>query len=98
VEKSLQELGDKVPGDKKKELEDGIAAVREALKADGDVEGLKKQAEALAEKMAAVSTEVYKNAKPSGEAAGGPEAPEGAAKDSKVVDADFEVVDDKKKD
>jgi molecular chaperone DnaK len=93
VEKSLKELGDKVPADKKKELEDGIAAVREALGKD-DVEALKKQADALAEKMAAVSTEVYKNAKPEGDAAGA--APE-AGKDGKVVDADFEVVDKDKK-
>jgi molecular chaperone DnaK len=92
VEKSLKELGDKVPADKKKELEDGVAAVREALGKD-DVEALKKQADALAEKMAAVSTEVYKNAKPEGGAASA--APEG--KDGNVVDADFEVVDKDKK-
>jgi len=96
VEKSLKELGDKVPADKKKELEDEAAALREELKKDGDAESLKKKAEALAEKMAAVSTEIYKNAKPEA----GPEAaagqPEGA-KDGKVVDADFEVVDEKKK-
>jgi molecular chaperone DnaK len=97
VEKSLKELGDKVPADKKKELEDEAAALREELKKEGDAESLKKKAEALAEKMAAVSTEIYKNAKP---AEGGPEAAAGqpdAAKGDKVVDADFEVVDEKKK-
>ena len=93
TEKTLKELGDKVPADKKAELEADVAAVREALKNESDVEALKKLSEALAEKMAAVSTELYKNAKPEGQPAEG-EAP----KDSKVVDADFEVVDDKKKD
>ena len=69
--------------------------MREALKNESDVEALKKQAEALAEKMSAVSTEIYKNAKPEGAAADAGAAPEG--KDEKVVDADFEVVDKDKK-
>jgi molecular chaperone DnaK len=89
TEKTLKELGDKVPADKKKELEDGIAALREALKGE-DAELLKKKSDELAEKMAAVSTELYKNAKPEGGEAGA--APE-QGKDGKVVDADFEVVD-----
>jgi molecular chaperone DnaK len=97
TEKTLKELGDKVPADKKKELEDGVAALREALKNEGDIEALKKQSEALAEKMAAVSTEIYKNAKPEGAPAEGAAAPEGEGKDGKVVDADFEVVDGKDK-
>jgi molecular chaperone DnaK len=96
VEKTLKELGDKVPAEKKKELEDGVASLREALKNEGDVEALKKQAEALAAKMQAVSTEIYKNAKPESASAGsGGAAPEGSAGDGKVVDADFEVVDGK---
>jgi molecular chaperone DnaK len=96
TEKTLKELGDKVPADKKKELEDGVAALREALKNEGDTEGLKKQAEALAEKMTAVSTEIYKNAKPEGGSEGSAQ-PQGAAEEGKVVDADFEVVDGKDK-
>jgi molecular chaperone DnaK len=96
TEKTLKELGDKVPEDKKKELSDGVAALREALKNEGDTEALKKQAEALAEKMTAVSTEIYKNAAPQG-AAEGSAAPQGGANDGKVVDADFEVVDGKDK-
>ncbi|MGH7441368.1 MAG: Hsp70 family protein, partial [bacterium] len=95
VEKSLKELGDKVPADKRKELEDAAAALRDDLKKDGDVEGLKKKAEALAESMAAVSTELYKNAKPEGAPQEGA-APEQAAPEAKTVDADFEVVDEKK--
>ena len=97
TEKTLKELGDKVPADKRKELEDSAAALREDLKKEGDAEELKKKAEALAEGMAAVSTELYKNAKPEGAPQGEPEgAAAGAAGDGKTVDAEFEVVDEKK--
>jgi len=98
TEKTLQELGDKVPADKRKELEDAIAALREDLKNEGDAEALKKKAEALAEAMSAVSTELYKNAKPEGAPQGSPEGAAQAAPEGKTVDADFEVVDEKKKD
>jgi molecular chaperone DnaK len=88
-----------VPADKRKELEESIASLREDLKGDGDAEALKKKAEALAEAMAAVSAELYKNAKPEGAPQGSPEgAAQAAAPDGKTVDADFEVVDEKKKD
>ena len=100
VEKSLKELGDKVPADKRKQLEDSVASLKEELAKDGDAEALKKKAEALAEEMAAVSTEIYKNAAPEGAAQGS--APEGGPAQNggsgKTVDADFEVVDEKKKD
>ncbi len=64
TERSLKELGEKVPAEKKAELDALIAKIREELKAEGAPEGLKKAAEELAEKMAAVSTELYKNAAP----------------------------------
>jgi molecular chaperone DnaK len=93
TERSLKELGDKVPADKKAEIETLIAKVREELKADGASEGLKKAAEELAEKMAAVSTEVYKNAKPEGAADAGAGAAAGG-KNDQVEEA--QVVDEKK--
>jgi molecular chaperone DnaK len=88
-EKSLKELGDKVPGDKKAEAEALIAKVREALKLEGASADLKKASDELAEKMAAISTEVYKNATPPEGAA----APEDGAK-PEVEEA--QVVDEKK--
>jgi molecular chaperone DnaK len=88
TERSLKELGDKVPADKKAELDTLIAKVREELKNDGASEALKKAAEELAEKMAAVSTEIYKNAAPnaSGPEAAGTEAGKEAVEDAQVVD------------
>ena len=97
---TLKDLGDKVPEDKRKQIEEAATALEAELKADGNAETLKKKSEALAELMAAVSTELYRDAKPQGQGAA-PE-PGGAAGDSagaaggKTVDADFEVVDEKK--
>jgi len=102
-EKQLKELGDKIPADKKSEIEAAIAAVREALKGS-DTDAIKSTYDTLQNKFQAVSEELYKNASAqagaagAGEQAAGPEA--GAAKpkkDGDVVDAEFEVVDDDKK-
>jgi molecular chaperone DnaK len=105
-EKQLKELGDKIPGDKKTEIEAAIAAVREALKGS-DSDAIKSTYDALQTKFQAASEEIYKNAAAQAGAAGGAAGPEpqagpdaGAAKPKKegdVVDAEFEVVDDDKK-
>ena len=104
-EKQLKELGDKIPADKKAEIESAIEAVREALKGS-DSDAIKSAYDALQTKFQAASEELYKNAAAQAQAAGGeagqpgagPEA--GAAqpkKEGDVVDAEFEVVDEDKK-
>ena len=99
-EKQLTELGDKLDGAKKKEIEDEIAKVREALKGS-DIEAVKSSYESLQTKFQEISAELYKNAAASG-AGAGPEAGAGAApepeakKDADVVDAEFEMVDEDK--
>jgi molecular chaperone DnaK len=92
AEKALADLGDKAPADKKAAAEASIAKVREALKKEGADEELTKEAEELAKLVADLSAEAAKNAPPADGGAGG-----GEAKDKNVVDADFEVVDEKKK-
>jgi len=105
-EKQIKELGDKLPEEKKKEIEDAIAAVREALKGS-DVAAIKSAHEALQAKFQSVSEEIYKAAAAQG---AGPEAAAGAAGaeaenpasskakgDDNVVDADFEVIDEDQK-
>lgn len=99
-EKQLKELGDKIPADKKSEIESAVKAVRDALNGS-DVDAIKASYEALQQKFQGISEELYKNA---GAAAPGAESSEpksaggnGKAKDSDVVDAEFEVVDDDKK-
>jgi molecular chaperone DnaK len=100
-EKQLKELGDKIPGDKKSDIESAIAAVREALKGS-DTDAIKSAYDTLQNKFQAVSEELYKAASAQAGAAGeGHEhADAGAAKPKKegdVVDAEFEVVDEDKK-
>jgi len=109
-EKQLKDLGDKLPGDKKTEIEGKIAAVREALKGS-DTDAIKAAYDDLQNKFQSVSEELYKQAAASqGGAAGagpgaGPEASGGASadagaqkkQDGDVVDAEFEVVDEDKK-
>ncbi|HEV2045048.1 MAG TPA: Hsp70 family protein, partial [Chthoniobacterales bacterium] len=112
-EKQLKELGDKVPADKKKGVEDAIAAVREAINKN-DTDAMKRTYDELQNKFQDISAELYKQASaqagpaPGGGPQPGPEAgarpgPEqgGPAKrgggDGDVVDAEFEVVDEDKK-
>ena len=105
-EKQLKDLGDKVPGNLKKDVEDLVAKVREAL-TGSDTEAIKSSADALQAKFQEVSSELYKQASaqqappaPEGDTAGpGPEAASdaGAKKQGDVVDAEFEMVDEDKK-
>jgi molecular chaperone DnaK len=100
-EKQLRELGDKISGDQKKNVEDAIKDLREKLTGN-DVDAIKRATEELQTRFQAISAELYKQAAsqqqqpppPTGEAEGA----KGEAKpDERVVDADFEVVDDDKK-
>ena len=105
-EKQLKDLGDKVPGNLKKDVEDLVAKVREAL-TGSDTEAIKSSADALQAKFQEVSSELYKQASaqqapptPEGDTAGpGSEAANdaGAKKQGDVVDAEFEMVDEDKK-
>jgi molecular chaperone DnaK len=108
-EKQLKEMGDKLPGNTKVEIEERIAKVREALKGN-DVEAIKTAYTELQNKFQAASEEMYKQAAAAGQGgaggagpgpeAGGPQGggSTGAKKDSgDVVDAEFEVVDEDKK-
>ena len=108
-EKQVADLGEKISGDQKADIQKKIETVREALKGN-DTEAIKTAYTELQNKFQSVSEELYKNAAASGAGAtagaGGPDvggAPQGErqsgpAKDQgDVVDAEFEVVDDDKK-
>jgi molecular chaperone DnaK len=107
-EKQLKDLGDKVPADKRKSVEDAIAKVREAINAN-DTDAMKRTYEDLQNKFQEVSADLYKQAAasagpgPGAEAGGrpGPQAEpqtDGPRKNQgDVVDAEFEVVDEDKK-
>ena len=106
-EKQLKDLGDKVPEDKKKSVEDAIAKVREAINAN-DTDAMKRTYEDLQNKFQEISADLYKQAAASAGPTPGPdmggrpgpqaEPQEGPRKDQgDVVDAEFEVVDENKK-
>jgi len=106
-EKQLKELGDKLDGAKKKEIEDAIAKVREVLKGN-DTDAIKSASDELQRKFQSVSEDLYKaaaaaqqgaQAGPNPQAAGGAASDGGGSskKDSDVVDAEFEMVDEDQK-
>ncbi len=109
-EKQLKELGDKISGDKKKQVEDAIAAVRDAINRN-DADAMKRTYDDLQNKFQEVSADLYKQASaqagahpgpqpgPEAQPRGGTEEGTGPAKrgEGDVVDAEFEVVDEDKK-
>ncbi len=107
-EKQLKDLGDKIPAEKKTEIEAAIEKVRETLKGS-DSDAIQAAYSDLQNKFQAVSEELYKNAAASGGAAGGADPGAGAPprgepqaggpkkQQGDAIDAEFEVVDEEKK-
>ena len=98
VEKNLTEYGDKVGAQEKGEAEAAIAAVKSAMEGT-DVEALKSATERLSQAAMKIGEAMYKaeQAQAQTPPPGGDAGPQGGPKDEKVVDAEFEEVDDKKK-
>ncbi len=100
AEKNVAEHGDKIGDDEKSQIETDIAALKEA--ADGeDKEAIEKAVEALTQSMMKIGEIIYKAQQEAAAGAEAGEAPEGAetaeAAEGEVLDADFEEVDDDKK-
>ena len=108
VEKNLKEHGDKLPAQEKGEAEAAVAAARSAMEGS-DAEALKQATERLSQAAMKIGEVMYRAEQASAQGGGpganqaGPGAGPGAAGpsakagDDKVVDAEFEEVDDKKK-
>ena len=102
TEKTLNELGDKVSAEEKSEIEDKIEEVKKVKDGD-DIEAIKKAMEDLTQAFYKVSEKLYQqNGGAQGQGfdpnnMGGANAGAGATNnnDDNVVDADFEVQDDK---
>jgi len=104
IEKTLQDLGDKVPADTKKDVEEKITALRDALKTD-DVERIKSATEALRASSMKIGEIMYQQeqAKQQAEQSGQPgqpgqpgaERPEGepagagAKRDGDTIEGEF---------
>lgn len=97
TEQTLKDLGDKVPADQKKAAEDAVAEAKKALEGQ-DIEAIKAAGEKLQEVGHKLAEIVYSNAQQASA-----QQPQGSAADAQqkpqddVVDADYEVVDDDKK-
>ena len=89
AEQTLADLGDKVPADQKKEVEDAIAEAKKSLEGT-DIDAIKAAGEKLTAASQKLAQVVY-SATQDATAAGADAAPS----DDDVVDADSEVVDDK---
>lgn len=99
IEKTLKELGDKVPKDQKEKVEKAIEKTRDAVKSD-DVSKIKAAIEELTKEMHAISALLYQQAQAqqAQQAQKTEEKASGEKKqDEKVVDAEYKVVDEEKK-
>lgn len=95
TEKSLKDLGDKLPFEEQTKVNDAIGSLRKALEAD-DVAAIKTQTETLSQASMKLGELLYKAQQEKAE--GGDTATESTHNpDAKVVDADFTEVKDEKK-
>ena len=95
TETTLNELGDKVPADSKKQAEDAVAQARTALEGT-DLEAIKSAMEALQQasyKLAEVAYSQNAAQQPGAAGAAGAQQPN----NDDTIEADFEVVDDDEK-
>jgi molecular chaperone DnaK len=104
TEKTLSEGGDKIAAADREAVESAIKGLREVTSSD-DAAAIKAKTDALGQAAMKLGEAMYKAQQAAGGDAGGPggaspggDAGTGGAKpDDKVVDADFEEVDDQKK-
>jgi molecular chaperone DnaK len=93
TEKTLKDLGDKVPDDTKSEVEAALEEAKKALEGS-DLEEIKAKTEKLQESSYKLAQVVYEEAQATDAAASGDQA---AGGEGDVVDAEYEVVDDEEK-
>ena len=100
VEKTLKDLGDKVPPDQKAKIENAIKDLKEVMKGE-DVYKIREKIEALQKASYSIAEEVYKRAAETGSATGGAtttetgeEKKEEKKEGEEEVQADYEVIDE----
>ena len=99
TEKSLKEHGDKVPEEDKNKITADIEELKKVKDGD-DIEAIKAKTEALVQSSMKLGEAIYKQDPQAGAPQPDPsgEEPSSDKKDEKVVDAEFEEVDEDKKD
>jgi molecular chaperone DnaK len=102
TKKSMEELGDKVEDQEKKDIEAAISEVEEVIKSD-DKDQIEEKTKQLTELAGKLAERAYAEQAQAQEQTGGSTSTEGTssegsnADDENVVDAEFEEVDDDKK-
>ena len=95
TEKQLKDLGDKLPADKKGPIEEALAKLKEAHKAQ-NLEGIDAATAELNTVFQAASQEMYNaqnaGAEGAGPQPGGEQGPDNKSNDDDVTDVDFEEV------
>lgn len=94
TEQTMKDLGDKVPEDQRKNVQDAVDAAKKALEGS-DIDAIKAAGEKLQEASHKLAEVVYSNTKDQTADGNADASNVGSADD--VVDADYEVVDDDKK-
>ncbi|MCI6845207.1 MAG: molecular chaperone DnaK [Coriobacteriaceae bacterium] len=94
TEQTMKDLGDKVPEDQRKNVQDAVDAAKKALEGS-DIDAIKAAGEKLQEASHKLAEVVYSNTQDQ-TADGNADASNAGSADD-VVDADYEVVDDDKK-
>jgi molecular chaperone DnaK len=96
IEKTLEELGDKVTAEEKEKMQKGVEDLRKALE-EGEVSRIKEKTEALSKEMYQVSSRIYQQvAQEQAQAqqqAQEPSEPSGED-EGDYVDADYKIVDE----
>ena len=87
-EKTLSEMGDKIPAEDKSKIESGVEKLKETLKGQ-DTDAIKAATEELTQAFYAVSEKLYQQANP--QDAGAQPGPDAGAQ---YYDADYKVVDE----
>ncbi|VVB89015.1 Chaperone protein DnaK [uncultured archaeon] len=101
TEKTLKELGDKVSGEQREKAEKAVERLKEAMKSD-DAASIRAAIEELTKEMHAISTILYQQtqqqqAQQQGQQEQAQQGSTEGAKDEKVTDAEYKVVDEDKK-
>jgi molecular chaperone DnaK len=102
TEKTLKELGDKVSAEQREKAEKAVERLREAMKSD-DAGSIRAAIEELTKEMHAISTILYQQqaqqqqAQQQGQQEQAQQGSTEGAKDEKVTDAEYKVVDEDKK-
>ena len=93
AEKTLSEVGDKVPESEKAPIQAGIDKLKETLKGE-DTDAIKAATEELTQSFYKMSEKLYQQQAPQGDAAAQQPGGDTGAQGGQYYDADYKVVDD----